>query len=448
MVENLRRLPLKIIPFGDKKMNNKKYYIITIGCQMNKSDSERVASYLEDIGYKFTSNVKIADLVVLTTCGIRQSAEDRIYGLIPKIKKNNPQTKIILTGCLSDRDDVRKRMEKYVDIQMNIKELSKLKARLSGLNDDSIQRDCDYLKQKPKYSSKISAFVPIGNGCDNFCTYCVVPYARGREVYRESREIIEEVKNLVKNNYKEITLIAQNVNSYHEMGSKIDFPDLLKMVNDLEGDFWLRFATSHPKDMNDKLIETMSKCDKLCHHLHLPAQSGDNDILIAMNRKYKIGDYKKLIEKTRAKIPDISITTDIIVGFPGETREQFKNTKKLFREIKYDMAYIAQYSPRPNTVASKLDDDINREEKKRREKELMKILSKTALENNKQYLDKICLVLIEGKNKKGEWYGKTKTFKVVKIKNSKKIDNLKGEIVNVLINDVQDFGLRGEIVKK
>ncbi len=428
-------------------MNDKKYHIITIGCQMNKSDSERLAAYLENMGYEFAPDKNQADLVALTTCGVRQSAEDRIYGLIPKIKKNNPKTKIILTGCLSEREDVQKRVNKHVDIQMNIKELPKLKSRLLGLDDDSVQRDCDYLKEKPKYNSKISAFVPIGNGCDNFCTYCVVPYARGREVYRKACEIIEEVKNLVKNNYKEITLIAQNVNSYHEGNSKIDFPDLLKMVNDVEGDFWLRFATSHPKDMSDKLIDTMAKCEKLCHHLHLPAQSGDNEILTAMNRKYRIGDYKKLIEKTRKKMSDISITTDIIVGFPGETRGQFENTKKLFKEIKYDMAYIAQYSPRPNTVASKLKDDVSREEKKQREKELMNILRKTSLENNKKYLNKIHPVLIETKNKKGEWVGKTKTFKVVKINNSEKFNNIEGKVVNILICDVQDFGLKGKIVK-
>ncbi len=428
-------------------MNDKKYHIITIGCQMNKSDSERMASYLENIGYTFTPNESQTDLMVLTTCGIRQSAEDRIYGLIPKIKKNNPKTKIILTGCLSEREDVKRRVNKYVDIQMNIKELPKLKSRLLGLDNDSVQRDCDYLKEKPKYSSKISAFIPIGNGCDNFCTYCVVPYARGREAYRGSSEIIKEVESLIKNSYKEITLVAQNVNSYHEADSNIDFPDLLKMVNDIKGDFWLRFFTSHPKDMSDKLINTMTECNKLCHHLHLPAQSGDDKILIAMNRGYRIKDYKKLIKKTREKIPGITITTDIIVGFPGESREQFENTKKLFEEIKYDMAYISQYSPRPNTAADKLTDDVNREEKKRRERELIKVLNETSLENNKKYLSKIVEVLIERKNKKGEWVGKTKTFKIVKIPSSDKSDNIKGTIVNVLIKKVQGFALKGKILE-
>lgn len=415
---------------------------------MNKSDSERMASYLENIGFEPAPNEREADLVVLATCGVRQSAEDRIYGLIPKIKKNNPKTKIILTGCLSERPDVKKRVTGQVDIWMNIKELAKLKSRLLGLDDDSIQRDCDYLKEKPKYDSKVSAFVPIGNGCDNFCSYCVVPFARGREVYREAGEIIEEVKNLIGRGYKEITLIAQNVNSYHEIDSSIDFPDLLKTVNDLEGDFWLRFTTSHPKDMSDKLIATMAKCEKFCEHLHLPAQAGDNDILKAMNRNYTIEDYKELIKKVRAKMPDIAITTDIIVGYPGETKAQFKNTVKLFEEMKYDMAYVAQYSPRPNTAAAKLDDSVSRSDKRNREKELMDIIRKTSLENNQKYLNKIYPVLIEKKSKKGEWVGKTRSFKIVRIDNSKNFSNLKGKIVNVLISDVQDFGLRGEIIKK
>ena len=429
-------------------MNNKKYHIITIGCQMNKSDSERMASYLENMGYVFVSDEVQADLVVLTTCGVRQTAEDRIYGLIPKIKKNNPGTKIILTGCLSEREDVKRRVGKLVDIQMNIKELPKLKARLLGLDDDSVQRDCDYLKEKPKYGSKISAFVPIGNGCDNFCTYCVVPYARGREVYRGADEILAEVKDLIANGYKEIILIAQNVNSYHEINSDIDFPDLLRRVNDLEGDFWLRFSTSHPKDMSDKLIEVMSKCEKFCHHLHLPAQSGDDEILAAMNRKYKIADYKKLIKKTRDKIPDIAVTTDIIVGFPGETKEQFENTKQLFLEVKYDMAYVSQYSPRPNTVAAKLDDNVGRDDTNSRENELMEIIGKTSLENSKEYLDKIYPVLIEKKNKKGECVGKAKSFKIVKISNSDDFKDLEGDIVDVLIERVQELGLRGRVIRK
>jgi tRNA-2-methylthio-N6-dimethylallyladenosine synthase len=422
-----------------------KFHIITIGCQMNKSDSERIYSYLVDLGYAYEKDPLASDLVVLTTCGVRQSAEDRIYGLIPKIKKQNPKVKIILTGCLSERKDVRKRVDKQVDLWMNIKDLPLLKNQLAGLDNLSKIGDCDYLKLRPKYLSKISAFVPIGNGCDNFCSYCVVPHARGREAYRSANEIILEVKELIKNGYKEITLIAQNVNSYYDHKAKIDFADLLVLINKQEGDFWIRFATSHPKDMSEKLIKAMADCEKLCEHLHLPAQSGDDEILKAMNRKYIISDYLKLIEKVREKIPQVAVTTDIIVGYPGESRKQFLNTKKLFKLAKFDMAYIAMYSPRPNTAAASLIDDVKKTEKKIREKELMEVLKKTALKNNKKYLKKKIPVLIEFKNSKGELIGKTRSNKIVKIID---LDNTNpaGKIKMVSITGAQDFGLSGKFI--
>ncbi|MFH0956029.1 MAG: MiaB/RimO family radical SAM methylthiotransferase [Candidatus Falkowbacteria bacterium] len=340
----------------------KTYHIITIGCQMNKSDSERAASLLEQNGYKKTDNKYRSDLVVVNTCGVRQSAEDRIYGLIPDIKRKSvsrrKKVKIIVTGCLVYRKDVRHRLKEYVDEWIMINEMVKGKCR-------------DYLKVIPKYESKFSAYVPIGNGCNNFCSYCVVPYARGREVYRPAADILREVKNLVKKNYKEITLIAQNVNSYKS--GKIDFADLLKAVNNLKGDFFIRFMTSHPKDMSDKLIRTIAECKKVCRHIHLPVQAGDDEILRKMNRQYSVKHYVGLIKKIRQALPDASITTDIIVGFPGETKKQFNNTVQLFKEIKFDMAYIARYSPRPGTAAFKLADDVASAEKKKRWQALNKL---------------------------------------------------------------------------
>jgi len=407
---------------------------------MNKSDSERISGHLEDHGLSFTEKRGEADLVIINTCGVRQSAEDRIYGLVPKIKKENKKVKIIIAGCLSQRKDVQKRLEGRVDFWLPIVELPKLAKKL-GL--DYKKSEYDYLKIKAKYNSKISAFVPIGNGCNNFCAYCVVPYARGREKYRKVEDIIKEVKNLVSRGYKEINLIAQNVNSYK--CGKTDFSDLLKKVNELEGEFWIRFATSHPKDMSDKLIRTISECDKVCEHIHLPAQAGDNVVLKNMNRKYTVGHYKKLINKIRKLIPNASISTDTIVGFPGETEKQFNNTKKLYREVKYDLAYIAQYSPRYGTAAYKLNDDISKEEKKRREEELMKILRKTALENNKKYLGKIVSVLVEGRGKNGEYFGKTRTYKNVKIKSNTN-ENLIGQFAKVKIKKAFDFGLEGELI--
>jgi len=446
---------------------------------MNKSDSERVAGYLEEQGFKWSDNKNQADLMVVNTCGIRQSAEDRVYGIIPRIKKENPAVKIILAGCLSERKDVQQRLKNNVDIWLPIKKLPKLNKAL--VSEGVVFYDDDYLKIGPKRQSKFSAYVPIGNGCNNFCSYCVVPYARGREVYRSAKDIINEVRNLVKRGYKEVILIAQNVNSYqskmdvlNSSGSSrrpalgrppqddrkfVNFSSLLKMVNDIDGDFWIRFATSHPKDVSDELIKTVAECKKVCEHIHLPVQSGDNQILKAMNRKYTIKHYKGLIEKIRQAIPGASITTDVIVGFPGESREQFNNTVKLFKEIKFDMAYIAQYSPRPGTAAAKLQDNIPREEKKKREEELMKILRKTALENNKQYIGRMVEILVGGINKKKEWYGRTRTGKNVKITETKKQENKKarkqkskktnlaGKFVKVKIMKARDFGLEGYLIE-
>ncbi len=419
----------------------KTYHIITIGCQMNKADSERIASYLDGLGLKEVKDRKEADLVILTTCGVRQSAEDRVYGLIPKIKRENQKTKIILTGCLAKRKDVQKKLSKKVDIWLPITELTNLNEKLNKKS-SKFSGSLSYLEIPAKYRSSFSAFVPIGNGCNNFCTYCVVPYARGRETYRPTGKIIAEVKKLVKNNYKEITLIAQNVNSYQYR--KISFPTLLSRVAEIKGDFWIRFATSHPKDMSDKLIKVIADNPKICRHIHLPAQSGDDKILTAMNRNYTQKHYLSLIEKIRKSIPGASITTDIIVGFPGETRSQFNNTIKLFKLVKFDMAYIARYSPRPGTMASQLEDNVSPKEKKKREQELMKILRKTALANNKKYLGKTVKVLVEDKNKKNEWFGKTDTYKTVKFKAPNK-QNLRGQFVFVKITNVQDFGLAGEI---
>lgn len=452
-------------------MKNKTYHIITIGCQMNKSDSERIAGYLEKYGYIFSENRDKADLVVVTTCGVRQSAEDRVYGLIPKIKKANKKTRIVLTGCLSQREDVRRRLEKYVDIWLPITQLENLSKQLrvkTQIADKNLGGSLgNYLSMAPKYKNTFSAFVPIGNGCDNFCAYCVVPHARGREVYRPAEEIIAEVESLVKREYKEIVLIAQNVNSYKSVKSNlayrqagvykvrkvksfennIYFPDLFRMVNNIEGDFWIRFATSHPKDMSDELIKAIAECEKVCEHIHLPVQAGDNEVLRRMNRKYTREHYVGLIKKIRKNIPEASITTDVIIGFPGETKKQFEQTAKLFREVKFDMAYISQYSPRSGTASAKMKDDVEKIEKKRREEELMKILRKTSLANNKKYIGKTVEILVEGRGKDGNFFGKTRTGKQVR---SNKLEvrnkNLIGEFVKVKIDKVKDFGLSGTLV--
>jgi len=471
---------------------NNKYHIITIGCQMNKSDSERISGHLEENGFKQTDKRKQADLLVINTCGVRQSAEDRVYGLVGKIRGENKKVKIVVTGCLSEREDVQKRLKDQVDIWLPIRDISNL------LNKERNSESCDYLKIAPKYKSRISAFVPIGNGCNNYCAYCVVPYARGREVYRPAEEVLAEVCELVNKGYKEIVLIAQNVNSYlsnkdrpkstgslrqpasrlpQDDNGVVNFAKLLRMVNDVPGEFWVRFATSHPKDMSDELIKAIAECDKACEHVHLPVQAGDDEVLKRMNRGYTRGDYVKLVKCIREvinstslrptplpvpplirggclskmrtggvrrgdggevwKLP-VAITTDIIVGFPGETKKQFSNTVKLFKEVKFDMAYIAQYSPRPGTAAAKLKDDVPKAEKKRREEELMKVLRETALENNKQYVGKTVEVLVEGCGKDEKFWGKTRTGKVVKLRMKNEECKI-GEFVDVEIKKALQF---------
>lgn len=432
-------------------MKNKKYTIITFGCQMNIADSERLAAYLKKNGFKNEPDFKKADVVIFNTCGIRQTAEDRVYGLVNQVNKFNPQAKIVIAGCLSKRPDVKRRLIGRADIFLPINELIKLPDLLGGqeytpffsLDEVRLAAGEKYLAIKPDHSSKFSASVPIGNGCNNFCSYCVVPYARGREVYRSAADIIKEVRELVAKGYKEIILLAQNVNSYHD--EKYDFPKLLKQLIKIPGKFWLRFSSSHPKDLSDELIKVLGSSNKVCSHLHVAAQSGDDRILEKMNRKYTVKHFEDLIKKVRAAKPGIAVTTDVIVGFPGETKAQFLNTVKLFKKLKFAMAYISRYSPRPGTVSAKMKDNVSAQEKKRRDEELTLVLRSTALKDSQKYLGEIVEVLVDGLNKKGKYYGKTSTYKTVLI-NSPKNDKLIGNFALVKINDVSDFRLEGKLV--
>ncbi len=436
------------------------YNIITIGCQMNRADSERLAFYLEKLGFKHQTNFLKSDLVVIVTCGVRQSAEDRVYGLVNQVVKNNKKAVPVITGCLSDRKDVQKRLEGKAEIFFNISDLlildKKLKRYFPKIKKYDFGKIKNYLELSTNRTSSFSAFVPIGNGCNNFCSYCVVPYARGREVYRPSSDIVNEVKLLVKDGCKEITLIAQNVNSYKS--GRVDFPALLAEIDEIPGNFWLRFATSHPKDVSPKLIKVLKDSKKICEHFHLAVQSGDDKVLQAMNRKYKSSDYIKLAEKIRKALDyknglPASITTDIIVGFPGETKSAFLNTLKLVKECRFDMIYVGKYSPRHGTASSKMNDNITLAEKKKREQELTRLLKKIVLENNKEYFGQEVEVLVEGLDRKGSLVGKTRTAKTIKIelKNSKNKcagRDLIGEFVKVRINKIKEFELEGELVVK
>ena len=339
-----------------------KYYIITYGCQMNFSDSERIAAVLEKIGYSLASKIDVADLIVVNMCSVRQSAVDRVFGLgqkFKKLKSKKSKLKTVLTGCVLKKD--RKKFKKIFDTIWDIK------------------NEASFFKVLPKYQNNFRAYVPISNGCNKFCTYCVVPYTRGPEIYRPVKEILKEVKNLIKKEFKEIWLLGQNVNSYKSpFNRSINFPKLLKMVQGIPGNFWIRFMSPNPKDFSNELIDVMAKSKKVAKYLNLPVQSGDNKILKKMNRPYTVKQYKDLVKKIREKIPEINLSTDVIVGFPGETKKQFENTVKLFKQIKFNMAYIAKYSPRPGTAAFQMKDNVSIKEKKLREKILKEILKKYA----------------------------------------------------------------------
>ncbi|MFH1462265.1 MAG: MiaB/RimO family radical SAM methylthiotransferase [bacterium] len=327
------------------------YHIITFGCQMNKADSERIASALEKKGYKPASKMNEADLIVVNMCSVRQSAVDRIYGLSQKLaefKTQNPKLKTILTGCLLKED--RKKLAKKFDSILNNKE--------------------QY--HRLVYGTK---FIPISRGCNNFCSYCVVPYVRGPLKCRGHQDILKEVKKAIKEGFKEIWLLGQNVNNYQSPAdSSVNFPKLLKKASELPGSFSIRFMSPNPKNFSNELIDVMAKSNKVAKFLNLPMQSGDNEILKKMGRFYTAEKYKSLVEKIKKKIPEINLSTDVIVGFPGETKKQFNNTAKLLKEIKFNIAYIAKYSPRPGTAAFKLKDNVSQKEKKRREKVLREIL--------------------------------------------------------------------------
>ncbi|MDD4531299.1 MAG: tRNA (N6-isopentenyl adenosine(37)-C2)-methylthiotransferase MiaB [Candidatus Pacebacteria bacterium] len=418
-----------------------KYHITTFGCQMNRSDSERIASVLESMGYEETIDLKGADLAVINMCSVRQSAVDRVYGLSPlfmALKTKNKAFRAVLTGCILKPE--RAKLASVFDFILDKEDMANWPLILKGKNP---KKKSDYLKITPKYGNGIQAFVPISNGCDNFCTYCAVPYTRGRLVSRSYKDIVSEVKNLVKKGYKEVWLLGENVNSYRS--GKFNFSKLIKEMNEIEEKFWLRFTSPHPKDFSDELIKTLSQSSHFAPYINLPAQAGDDFVLRKMNRPYTREKYLSLIGKIRKAFKDdIAISTDIIVGFPGEIKERFKNTEKLMKEVGFDMAYIAEYSPRPQSFAcEKMEDDISLKEKKRRSRVLTQILKKAALKNNKKMFNKETEVLVL--SKEGKYYdGRTFNNKPVRFESEK---DLLGKFVRLRITKASPWNLEGDLVK-
>jgi len=416
----------------------KKFYLWVLGCQMNRADAEKISHLLVSYDCQQTSDVRLADFVIIVACSVRQKAVDRIYGRVRQLNKQRRKKglKLILTGCVLADD--KKKLSKYFDTIISISEINKLPKTLGLVKKQKISRD--YLCLSALRDSDFSALVTISNGCNNFCSYCAVPYTRGREKSRDALSIIDECRQLIDGGYKEIILLGQNVNSYRS--GDYDFPKLLKEIDDLNGDFWIRFLSSHPKDLSASLIDVMAQGQHITPYLHLALQSGDDEIIKKMNRHYTAKHFLKLIELARKKITNLSVSTDIIVGFPSETKKQFQNTAKVMKLISFDMAYIACYSPRPQTMAQKMKDDVPKIEKKARENKINEILIKGLKKNNSLYLGKVFKVLVDG-HKNGFCYGKTDTSKIVCFAGDK---DMIGRFVAVKIKRVEPFVLFGEML--
>lgn len=380
-----------------------KYHIITFGCQMNKSDSERIAAIFDSFGYEAADKAEDADFVVVNACSVRQTAVDRAWGIVrnrkTKKQKNKKTNQVfILTGCILDKDMAK--FEKKYDFVFNVKESGELAKFLSGKAELEF---ADYFAIKPKTRNKFQAFVPIMTGCDNYCSYCVVPYVRGREASRPVKDVLNEIKRLVKSGCKEVQLLGQNVNSYNPADEHIfcsdnpfknKFAKLLWEMNRIDGINRIGFVASHPKDMHDDLINALA-LPKMENYLHLALQSGDDEVLAKMNRKYAFADYYAIIKKVRKIKPGIAIGTDLIVGFPGETEKQFENTLKFYKKVGFDIAYISKYSPRTGTSGAKMKDDVPQAEKQRRWREVQNLMEKIVLKLNRKYAGKTVEVLID-----------------------------------------------------
>ena len=438
----------------------KKLYIETLGCQMNKSDSERIAGILSHFDYVETDVEKDADLLIVNTCSIRQLSADKAYSLLGvwgKWKKTRPELKIAICGCVAqqDKEKVRQRAP-YVDLVFgthNIYELPELIKRIE--NDEKVCAItntpviCDQNDFKIIRKESVNAWIPIIEGCNNFCTYCVVPFTRGRERSRRPEEIITEAKNIVKEGFKEITLLGQNVDSYGKdfKEENITLANLLRELNKIEGQFRIRFVTSYPSDITDDLIDAVEECDKVCKYFHIPMQSGNSHILEEMNRHYTKAQYYEIVSKIRNRFPDVAITSDFIAGFPGETEEEFQDTLDAIDELELDYSNTAAYSPRVFTKAGKMVDKFLSEEVKyERLNRLNEKNREVCLKSNEKFVGKILKVLVESmteKEGKITLNGRADNNKIVHFESS---INQVGDFVDVKINKAQTWCLYGEPV--
>lgn len=432
----------------------------TYGCQQNENDTERIRGMLKEAGFDFCEDAEKADVVIYNTCAVRENAEQKVFGrigILKHIKESRPEMIIGLCGCMVQQEHITEKIKKihsHVDLifgthalykfpELLYKAMTKEKKNIIDIEseDGRIAEDIPILRD---YSQK--AWVSVMYGCNNFCSYCIVPYVRGRERSRTPEAILNEVRELVKNGCTEISLLGQNVNSYgKDLPGDIDFAKLLRMVNDVEGVERIRFMTSHPKDLSDELIDAMAECDKVCKQLHLPVQAGNNEVLMRMNRKYTKEEYLEKIKKVKEKIPNISLSTDIIVGFPTETNEQFEDTLEILREVRYDNIFSFIYSRREGTPAAKLDFVLSEEEIHKNFDRLLEVQNEISKAKNDEYVGRIERVLVDGVSKNNDEMlsGRSESSKIINFKGS---HELVGKYVNVRVTEAHTWSLNGELV--
>jgi tRNA-2-methylthio-N6-dimethylallyladenosine synthase len=442
--------------FMREKMKNKYLYIQTFGCQMNVHDSEQMAELLSGVGYKLTENIKIADLILLNTCSIREKAAHKVYsqlGRIGKLKAQNPEMIIGVGGCLAQQ--LGNKFYKKVDcldfvfgthnIHLLPELVSSIKKKRRKITEIDFHKSYNSMGIfVPPQAGAVSVFITIMQGCDNFCAYCVVPYLRGRETSRPFNEIVEEAKKLADLGIKEVTLLGQNVNSYgKKLNDGSNFTSLIKKIGEITGIKRIRFTTSHPRDLSPELIHCFAEEEKLCKHIHLPVQSGSNRILALMNRGYTIEEYIKKIDHLRGLIPQISITSDVIVGFPGETKKEYQETIDMMEKIRFDSLFSFKYSEREGTAAQKLKEQVEEGEKLRRLEQLQVLQDQHTLEKNTLLEGSIQELLVEGKsrNSASDLMGRTSSGKIVNFKSE---CDLIGEMVEVKVSKAYLHSLRGK----
>ena len=432
----------------------KSFHIITFGCQMNEHDSERMAGILEERGYAPASVAEDAGMIILNTCSIREKAEQKFYselGSLRTLKKTNPKLTIAVAGCIAQQEG-KKILSKapYVDMVLGPSDI----AGLFTMVEEHRRRPVPVIETEgdPEYHHKLipasrtdglKAWVSIMYGCDNFCTYCVVPYLRGRERSRPPRDLVQEVRGLAEKGFKEVTLLGQNVNSYGKgLKEGSDFPRLLRMINDIPGIERVRFVTSHPRDLSDALIEAVRDLPKVCESLHLPVQSGSDRVLSAMNRRYTSSEYREKVKKLKSAVPGIALTTDVIVGFPGETEDDFEMTMRLLGDVEYDNIFAFKYSQRPNTAALKLTGHLPENVKEARLARVLSLQRDISLKKNSRFVGTVQEVLVEGHSKKGgKLTGRTRGNKAVNFHGN---DVLIGSLLSVRITSAGPNSFSGE----